>query len=240
MSDPKLPPLDDDVEALVVRSAGIDPAPPGARARVLERVEASIGPPGGGGGTASAKSAAPMVARPASLLARRLLPLAASFAIGSGMTAAAMRQGHPQAATADASPPFCVERPAAALAPSQAAASGPAPEVPPPVRVVQIVSAPVPPPTPEDQLTAERRLLDIARRALEAEDPARALQAAAQHERRFPSGVLAQEREAMGIRALVMQGRAEDARARADRFAARFPDSLLWPTIQAALRSRTP
>jgi hypothetical protein len=89
----------------------------------------------------------------------------------------------------------------------------------------------------EDQLTAERRLLDVARRALEAEEPDRALQAVAHHERRFPTGVLVQERETMAIRALLAQGRAEAAEARAKQFRDRFPDSLLWPTIERALQA---
>ena len=58
-----------------------------------------------------------------------------------------------------------------------------------------------------------------------------------EHERRYPQGLLVQEREAMAVRALLLLKRHEDARARADRFRARFPDSVLLPTIEAAVGS---
>jgi hypothetical protein len=175
--------------------------------------------------------------------------MAASFAVGSGITAAAMHRSAPVAVA----PPIaaCMPLPAAAPlevapAPRPSAAERPPTrpsaaerpvEAPPPIAAPPATIAPQPPPVPEDQLTAERRLLDVARRALEAEEPDRALQAVAAHERRFPSGVLVQERETMAIRALLAQGRAEAAEARAEQFRDRFPDSLLLPTLERALQT---
>jgi hypothetical protein len=88
-----------------------------------------------------------------------------------------------------------------------------------------------------NQLAEERALLDVARSALEREDATSALAATDKHERAFANGILVQEREAMAIRALAMLGRSGDARARADRFRKRFPDSVLLPTIESTIGS---
>jgi outer membrane protein assembly factor BamD (BamD/ComL family) len=83
-------------------------------------------------------------------------------------------------------------------------------------------------------------LLDGARGALQREDPAAALEAAEQHARAYPTGILAQEREAMAIRALVMLGRTPEAQARTDLFRSRFPDSLLQPTLDSTVEAGGP
>ncbi|MBX3201256.1 MAG: hypothetical protein KF894_24175, partial [Labilithrix sp.] len=71
---------------------------------------------------------------------------------------------------------------------------------------------------------AEVRLLERAQDALRAR-PAEALALADDHARRFPTGMLAQEREVIAIEALMKTGRTSDANARASRFKARFPGS---------------
>jgi hypothetical protein len=94
---------------------------------------------------------------------------------------------------------------------------------------------PVAPPTMSGVLAAEQALLDPARAALAQGDGAGALARLAQHERRFPNGALAQEREAMTIRALVLAGDRDAARARAESFRSRYPGSLLTPMIEKTL-----
>lgn len=84
-------------------------------------------------------------------------------------------------------------------------------------------------------LAAEQALLDPARADLARGDGSGALARLEMHERRFPSGALAQEREAMTIRALVLTGDRDRARSCASTFRAHYPDSLLWPMIQATL-----
>ncbi len=84
-------------------------------------------------------------------------------------------------------------------------------------------------------LAAEQALLDPARAELARGDGSGALARLELHERRFPSGALAQEREAMTIRALGLTGDRDRARSRASTFRAHYPDSLLWPMIQATL-----
>jgi hypothetical protein len=71
---------------------------------------------------------------------------------------------------------------------------------------------------------AEVALISRAQQAL-AHDPQAALAALVEHQRRFASGVLAEEREALRFDALVALDRADDARACARAFVARFTNS---------------
>ncbi len=70
----------------------------------------------------------------------------------------------------------------------------------------------------------EVRLLERAQDALRSR-PAEALALADDHARRFPRGMLVQEREVIAIEALVKAGRVGEAKARAARFKERFPGS---------------
>ena len=79
-------------------------------------------------------------------------------------------------------------------------------------------------------LAAERALLDRVQRALRAGDVAGAQRTIDAHERRFPTGILAEEREALAIKTLLAAGRREEAQKRAAAFRARFPDGLFQPT----------
>lgn len=85
------------------------------------------------------------------------------------------------------------------------------------------------------QLARERAVLDLARAAAARGEPALALEQAERHRQQFPQGRLAEEREAMAIRALIALGRGSEARARADAFRASYPNSFLTPVIDSAL-----
>lgn len=65
--------------------------------------------------------------------------------------------------------------------------------------------------------------------------PAEALRLAAEHGRLFPSGVLVQERELIAIESLERLGRTAEAKARAQRFATRFPGSAHLPRLKRLL-----
>ncbi len=245
MNEPGIPPLDDDVRALVRRAARVDPAPAGASVRVLERVERIVfGPPGGGSGGANRDNppgdAGPGAFRSALRLARRVAPLAASFAAGGGVVAVAMHRAPepPRIVYVDrslATPPATESRLNPQPMPPQAPEAAAPPSAPEAPRANAPTGALATASPSRDQLTAERQLLDLARGALEREEPERALDATARHERKYPNGALVQEREAMAIRALVMLGRVGEAHERADRFRTRFPQSLLLPTIDATV-----
>jgi hypothetical protein len=89
--------------------------------------------------------------------------------------------------------------------------------------------------TRTSDLDAERALLDVGRRALAAGRAEEVLKAAREHARRYPEGVLVEEREALVINALAASSRYTEARDRADRFLRRFPESLLRPAVEAAI-----
>lgn len=86
------------------------------------------------------------------------------------------------------------------------------------------------------QLEAERKGLAEARQALHGGNAARALGLLTQLNQRFPQLLLAQEHEALSIRALAASGARAQARARAERFVALYPTSPLTPGVQEILR----
>ncbi|HEX2660380.1 MAG TPA: hypothetical protein VHU40_19000 [Polyangia bacterium] len=90
---------------------------------------------------------------------------------------------------------------------------------PPERRESQPTSAPRSP-----SLPAELRLIEDARAAL-SHEPARALQLCEAHRRTYASGVMAEERDAITITALLALDRLPDARAALDLFRQRYPAS---------------
>jgi hypothetical protein len=81
-----------------------------------------------------------------------------------------------------------------------------------------------------EDAAGELELLTRARRAL-GSAPERSLELAAEHARTYGEGTFAQERELLGIEALVKLGRMEEARRRAARFAVRYRDSAHLPRL---------
>lgn len=86
----------------------------------------------------------------------------------------------------------------------------------------------------ESASAEEYALLRSARRAL-ADNPARAMQFTDQHRRRFPNGMLTQEREAIAIEAEVRLGRILQARARTAAFFVLFPNSPYRGRVERAV-----
>lgn len=160
---------------------------------------------------------------------------------GAGLYAAL--GGAPTAAAPIAPPPVLIDLPLERLL-SRAggrepagspAAEAPVPEAPRPTPSALRREAPRSPrpaaPAPEataaedsDDLVRESNLVDASRAAL-AQDPEAALAALERHQAEFPKGRLAEEREFIAIRALMRLGRADEARARAAAFFARYPSS---------------
>ena len=73
----------------------------------------------------------------------------------------------------------------------------------------------------------ELRLLQPAQRALKRKDYASVLASVAEHQRRFPAGRLAEEREALRVKALLGLGRDAEAQRAGTAFREHFPDSAL-------------
>ncbi|HEY5372679.1 MAG TPA: hypothetical protein VIK01_03295 [Polyangiaceae bacterium] len=88
---------------------------------------------------------------------------------------------------------------------------------------------------PGSQLAQERALLDLARSNAAHGEAALALEQVEQHRKQFPQGRLAEEREALGIRALLSLGRKQEAQDRAQAFRVAYPNSFLLPVIDSAL-----
>jgi hypothetical protein len=85
-------------------------------------------------------------------------------------------------------------------------------------------------------LAGERLLLERARSALARGDGEQALAAVDQHSRTYPRGQLAEEREVLGIQALVAAGRRQEAAERAGSFRLTYKNSVLLPVVDEALR----
>ena len=98
-----------------------------------------------------------------------------------------------------------------------------------------VEAAPAPPPVVVKEPT-EAELLLQARRALSS-DPAQALGWVREHERRFSTPSLAQEREIIAIDALRRLNRLREANARAERFHARYPSSIHGRSIESPTAS---
>ena len=125
--------------------------------------------------------------------------------------------------------------PVAAAAPEHARAGASEP----PSEPVAVATPPrgdvsPPPVTSVDALAEETRLLRAADAATRAGDPSRALALLEEHARRFPGGVLGEERDAERVLALCAAGRTADARAAAQRFLSARPSSALAGRVRSS------
>jgi len=236
---PELKPIDPELERLldVERSA----SPP---AEALDRVWSRLAhgaPPGSGGGSGGHGVAA----GGGTWLASQVLAIgAAAFLAGSLVGAGsviAMREQKERVVYVDrfvppaSAPPVAPVAPVAPLAPLATVAPSPVTAA---ARATAVPHRAAPSPAPVSSLLfRERSLLDAARSALSSGDSAGALSLLDEHARSFTRPQLGEEREALGVQALVTSGRYEEARARAARFRASAPDSLFLPAVDASLAS---
>jgi len=92
-------------------------------------------------------------------------------------------------------------------------------------------TAAMPRPSRVGALRAELRLLQRARAAVAGERFGAALIPIDEHARQFKDGRLAEEREALRVKALAALGRSDEARRAAAAFQSRFPRSVLSPAV---------
>jgi hypothetical protein len=116
------------------------------------------------------------------------------------------------------------------------------PVAPPPVAPAPVANVPATatatvsaPPSRASQLSAERLILDEARAAIAQGDPGRALDRLEKHRRTFPSPILGEERDAMGVEALAKAGRHDEAASKAAAFHKRWPESLFASAVDDAV-----
>jgi hypothetical protein len=143
---------------------------------------------------------------------------------------AAVQVTRPQPVATKALPPTLVEpQPEPAKKPAAAARAE---------AVVSVAKVKPQPPPQASEEVPETELLQQALDALHAGQASDALAAATTHATRFPDSPLAQEREAVAIEALVRLKRGDEARARGERFHARWPTSLHVSKIDELLEQR--
>ena len=87
---------------------------------------------------------------------------------------------------------------------------------------------------PADGLGEEVRLLSRAQQDLNDGRPTQALKTLSEHERRFPTGALAEERLAMRVQALCAQGRRAEAKADLTELSRAYPGSVHIAPARAA------
>jgi hypothetical protein len=225
----------EDGELRALLEAGRDELPTTAQ---LGGLAAKLGPilgPGGPGGHGGGGAAAAAKAGASGAIAKVLGAVTIAVVVGGGAVHSFRTR-----ATSEAIPTTQSTSAVVAVTPMPNAAP---PEEPPPPAPSPPVVAVAPRPTPHaaprattavEDPNAEVTLLQGAHSALPS-DPARTLAICAEHARRFPDGLMAQEREVLAIEALVKTGRTDDARARADRFAAAYPSSTHLRRIHAVL-----
>jgi hypothetical protein len=212
------------------------------RARVRSRLAGAI-PIGGGGssGDGGPGTDGPAPSRPpsaagatGSLVSYGTAAVAflAGGVVGAALYAGLAKTPSPQVVYVDR--PVVVSAPPAAPPSSEPA---PVPQTSPAAPVTSAVARSIPPKSRASQLSAERVLLDEARSAIAQGDSQRGLDHLERHRRLFPNALLAEERDALQVQALVKAGRYDDARARADSFRRRTPGSLFLPTVDAAIGS---
>lgn len=232
-------PLPPELKTLVEAERRAPPRPPAdARLAVRQRLDAALA--GRAAPTATAPHAGAGAPQTLGLRGLRFWPLAATFAAGT--VAGAL--GHAALTRAPPIPTAPIDRPAVATtttATNTTATPAPPPSVAaaPPATPLVVTPEQFPARTPPryESLAAERSLLERARSALARGDATGALAAVGLHEKRYPHGTLAEEREALAVQALSELGNPE-AKERAGQFHKRFPKSLLAPVVDAAVGGR--
>jgi len=228
--------LSPEVRALLERERDIPSVPGPVRKRALERARAALV-----AGRVTVPSSFPGARR-----ARWGIPIAVACIASVALAAAAFEIGRHRPVASDAvSPPV-----------AHVAATSPVPGIPAaPIDVPPSSATGAPAPIAVPQLTPtpssgashasqaepapdELRLLREARAAVARQDFEAALVPIAEHARRFRNGRLAEEREALRVKALSGLGRTEEARHAADSFEARFPRSVLLPSVSRMPASR--
>ena len=162
------------------------------------------------------------------------LGYAVSFALGGGCGAGlfAVLQRPPAAERVHVERPIQQAAPIAAVStePPSVVAPQPSASIPAKAAAAGSVRGPA-------GLAEQQALLDVARSAFGRNDYPQTLAVLSAHSQRFPKSALTEEREALEIKALAASGRFSEAKARAARFTARFPHSLLLPSIADSLRA---
>ena len=248
MTDERLSPLPGDIRAMIDADRRGSGMPDDARQRVLKRMGAGFLAAGVATAAMGSGTAAAATSTLGGFFARKSALVLAAFLFGTAAGA-----GGYAVATRTTAKPTAPTTVATTVAAATTTVSQPAITQPPPVATTApevVASAPavaaahpaVAPSTTEsapksrdEELAAERLLVEMGRSSLAHGQASQALDAVQKHATKYPNGQLVEERESIAIHALVAAGRAADARTRATNFHKRFPKSLFLPAIDAAV-----
>jgi hypothetical protein len=226
MTGKDLHPMSDDVQAVLAAERPILAQPDDVRRRAVARARSTL---------AAAPSGARLGSR---LFERKWFVLAAAVLVAGTLSAAAaaVRVARLRVlVTAPLPAPAAEPEPRAPTKPNGATADSlPSKSIDEPAAEAVAAEKPSRPtraPSGPEGYVLERKLLEPARAAIAGHDYPAALAAIAVHERRFPSGQLAEEREALRVQALVGEHRTDEARRAASAFRKRFPNSVLLPRM---------
>jgi hypothetical protein len=257
VSDPLIDPLPPGIAALLEREKLAYPEDAAMTAAAFAAVETAItggGPSGGGGGGEGGEPGSPPgdglvggSAAAVSFGAKAVAAIAAGAFLAGGLVGGVAvsrttRPGEETVPIAASATSSLVDAGGADALP-RAAPSALVVDTPPPART-EIADASGVPTTPGKEaadtrgdLTRERELLDVARASLSRGNPRDAITAAERHAQRWPRGHLVEEREVVWIQSLAAAGRQDDAVRRASQFRRSFPNSVLTPAVDAAVRA---
>ena len=229
MSSTDLEPLSPEIESLLAKERSISPESSELRARVMTRARAAL----------------ETRATPIGHFWRRRATLLVAAALVTGFAAVAIAawqglrapSGHlpriaPPASGPHDAPARAPEHPIQAPPPQKGEAE------PTTLEKGNVVAAPrsSSPSDVGDAYALELGLLQRAREAVASGKFSTALDAITEHQRRFPTGRLREEREALRVKALAGLGRNDEARLAAKRFRERFPQSVLSNRIEQTIR----
>jgi hypothetical protein len=228
-----------DAERALLHSAHADGPPAGAAERMLLTLEGlTVGggaPSASGASQASSGSISAMpVAAPSmklGVLAKvGLAALIGAGAVGGGALVHSLTSQRPAKSFATSAAPGPAEAPGIPLLAAAPQATGPAPD--------ESGTAPRQPPVgpPEDSLSAELRLLDAARAAVDARNPTAAQGALDRYAQRFPRGHLKPEAAVLHLAVLVQRGERAAARSLARQLLASATYRAYEPRIRSLLR----
>lgn len=251
MTPDDLEPLSADLKALLDAEKPISAAPAGAKARLMSRLSTELfdAPGGDGGGSSqggssgSSSPAAPSGGAGAGVGASGVVAKAVVTKLVVGASVASLAVGGAIGAgvhSVVATPKPVVQTAPVVVKPVEKPVEPPpAPVVEAPVEKVEpkpnLVAPPMPKLSADEQLALEKSYVEQARAAMARQDPSAALDALAQHEKRFPKGQLTEERMALQVMALVRAGRSIEANNVANEFRRRFPNGLMRSVVDGAL-----
>ncbi len=242
-TDEQLPPLSSALANMIAIDREDHALPAGARERVGYRLAATIGI---GTTVALTTKAATASAITKTAAATTATAASAKLVVGVALVAFAAGTGTGAAIHAGVSRPEAVAPVAPASLPAASAAainttaqptateSSIAPESSASAHVVAPPASIASAPSRDADLAEERAMIDRARRDIAKGNSSGALSTLSEHARAFPRGRMGEEREALTVIALARGGQLEAAKARARRFKATFPKSVLMPAVLGA------